>query len=738
MRGIQGRKTVWIDVAACVLLLSILAAHVIRDPSPWTEPFYSAARFDGQAGVAGLFVQAAQDRRVDHLLWPGLPMVAMGGWIIDATNLDHALDDGVAPKPEFYQTLDAVSRAGNVLGLLGVALLVLATYFLLLRFYQSRFLALVLAAYLAASQSAITQLGWVRSEVWSITFFAFALLVIAKPAGQSFSRKPASEPTPAVWALAGFLMGSALLSRINILFAVLGAAALIVWIALGARGAPEPPRVTTKTFLLAAIPLLLLPWYAFAYPGTAFWQSVSHYDRVTATALPEFRWSLSIGAIVLLSALPLILAALGWFLQGRTGRPRQWAAPLDLASRVGSGLLTGGILALLLWCAALGGPFIMHTRHVLATMVSTLNGVGPYLKAPPTVSDALSYIWDAGQTLGRPNAADLAGFLGLDQSALELLNPTTIAMAFGLAAFLLGVVTFRQNRSGPGLALLAAAWIGLMMLTEYLAATRGEFLDFRYYAFTQWYAIMAVGASIAVIRMSVPSPAFRKFAAVAASVFAAVLVVHAAAGDLRTASQKALFGRQIDVAGKTAPSLFEAFSLEPQAADWREQLPLWTEIRIDGPISSHAVSPPEAAEHFTMLRKESGAVMLRSLSGREGGRLILRVPVDDLNVSADGCLVVLRADLLLEEGIKSGLPTMGLRVQSSNEDRPELHWASVSSHWSPWKGWVTHAASASTDNPETEYSLILSWQPRTKGEAIRLDNIAAGVEPLAPTRLNQK
>jgi len=741
MSALRRQKTLWIDIAACMLLLSILAAHVIRDPSPWTEPFYSAARFDGQAGVAGLFIQAALDQRVDHLLWPGLPMITIGGWMVDVFDLDASLQDGVADKAELYAALDQTSRYGNVVAATGVVLLVLLTYFLLRQLYTSRLLAVCLSALLAGSQSAITQLGWIRSEVWSLTFLAAALLVVAKPIRSSIASEESNHPAADSfgiwrWLACGFFLASAILARINVLFAVLATVLCIGWLVWLRRGKllTVLPGSAAARWALVALPLLLFPWYALQQPSPEFFTGVSHYDRVTATALPPDRWLLSAVGVGVLVAAPALLAAVGVFLRKWSGRSSRIACRIDRLSLLSASLLTGGIAAFLFWCAALGGPFFQHVRHVLATLISTLNGAGPYMKGSPSLADAATYVWDAGSALGRPNGADMVSLAGWTAPSLDIVNTTSVALAAAGLALICIVPGLRGGRLRTTLAFLSLLWVILLLLTEYLGAARAQFLDFRYYAYTQWYALMAVAAAMVVAWMTVRSRIGRSLMTAAAVVLTTAATAHAAIGNLGTASQKALFGRQTEVAGLTAPSLFEQFGLEAEPADWRAEVDHWQPVAVTEPILDAVRSPQDAENHFAFSKGPEGELLITAKGGPEAGRLIMGVPFElDEETSAEPArLIVLRADVRLQQGNESGLAFVGLKVE--NHEHSSLTWCTVSSHWSPWSGWVTFAASTFPQGRDSELSVIISWLPKSHGDSIALRELAIGVEPLTQER----
>lgn len=729
------RKPIWIDLAACILLLSILAAHVVRDPSPWTEQFYDSARFDGQLALAGLFVQAANGRHVEHLLWPGLPMVAMAGILVDLGNLDgELLDDGPRPVPDtvFYATLDRVSRAANLLGFLGVALWVVGTYFLLARLYDSRLGAFTIAAYLAASQVAATNLGWVRSEAWSLAFLCLAMLAVAPGIRSWLRNQPPADATRLHLFVFGLLAGSAILSRINVVPAVGLLSALCLFLC---AKQPIPDRTPSgRVFLWAALPLILLPWWAFVFPSEEFRQSLSAWDAETAALLKFETWRASMAALTLLTLVPLGIVLTVTLLRRRSTNQHpqrdSWGATgLGLAQ-----LLSGGLAAFLAWTTlisrSLPGVYD-HLRHLLVTLPVSLTGGSQYMGERPGLLQAWSYFLDSGAQLGRPNAGDF--FAGSSESAgfWRWVNPSTLALAAGLLSLFLLLTPLRKQAPFRRCTYLAWGAILLLFGSEYLAAARGVFIDFRYYTYGGWFALMAIAATGAGVAAGLRSPAEKRILEGTLAVASVLLVLHAWVLGIPAASQHALYGRQIALAPGTVPGIFEETGVEPDNKDWQyllERMP----IDFREALETEAAQDPAFRNDFAWETWADGTLRIEYTGNAEPKRLTVRLPVPEGlpggRPEQKTIDLAIRAELEREDGPAGAQPVIGLQLRPRKGDgKPVSYWAVISSSWNPEIGSVEFAREIDVDLLNCEPAAVLTWQANYPGDAFLIRGALIGI-----------
>jgi len=737
MRGPQGKKAFWIDVAACMLLLSILAAHVIRDPSPWTESFYESARFDGQLGVAGLFAQAAAGEHVDHLLWPGLPILAMGRAVASIVKFDRAKILEQSPREAertFYGQLDTISRVSNGLGFLGVFVLVVTSYFLVVFLFNSRAGGFALAAYLAASQTAVTQIGWIRSEVWSLSFLALALLTIA-PSLRNWlvgAARNHDQSRSESWIrplLFGFFLGSACLSKMNVLPAavVLG----LAWVALEMGGAQPGSQASRASYGWFLLPLLLLPWCAMSYPSPDFFRGVSEYDAAQAARLSQTEWQWWMAAMVAL-ALPPVFVGLLSALLSRV-KQHQLADKLRQVAPAGAVVLSGGLAALLIWTALISAGwagFRVHLQHLLVTLPAAFES--PYLEKRPEPPEVLTYLWNAGAELGRPHGGD---FLNPGMESLlflERVNPTSLALltvlGIGLGAAL--IPWARGDRRMRRHAILATGFGCLLLLSEYIAAARAQFVDFRYYAYALWFGLFAIAAGMTGIIRLVLGKQARRVAGALVMALGLLFTAHAYGWGVPTASQRALYGRQIDVGARTAPSLFDALRISPDTDDWKYQQSL---IRFDlaPAFEAEAENSADFRGRFQWEKKQDGSLRVVSLTDGAPHRLWLRLPLPEEvrnklieQTDRDLCLSVRFTRELGELGSQ---PVMGFRLfDAQAEPKVVSHWAAISSSWHASDENVEFASEIDVDLRRQAPSVVLSWQPAFVGDAFTIRDLMLG------------
>lgn len=717
----------WADVGVCLLLVSILVAHVVRDPSPWTEPFYSGARFDGHAGLAALFSEASHGRRVDHLLWPGLPVVAMGGMVARAP---HVQSDPIESPEALYQTLDRINRAANSLGILGVWLLVTLTYFLIRELLRSRLIAAVMALWLAVSQSAVTQLGWTRSEVWSLAFLAAALLVISP----SITRWLRAEPgllTPWWRGLAfGALLGSALLSKSNIIPGIGAAGILFLTVSISNPVGPShgwPARWKVVTVLL---PVALFPWWALQPPSPEFFHRVSHYDRVTVLALSNSQWVASMVTLALVVTLPALLLGASRLLGALPQPPQRLNAQLESLSPTLATVLTGGILSFFGWIGLLSGNLEVlgaHTRHVLSTLIATSHRVGPYFKTDPSIETAVEYLVSAGQKLGKPTGADLAAPLGFPTDGLAWLNPTTVGIGLPIlaASFLLasGGGGRPVERRHTALALGSAV---LLISSECLSAVRGEFLDFRYYVYAHWFACVGAGAAgSALLGMLGGHHLTRPMGRVAGFALVLILAFYGLALGPPTANQNAKFGRQIDVARLTAPSFFRTHGYEPQVEDWKLLLDHWREVEFE--TAFVRAMRREGSPFLVRVTQAGGAqVDTGKAAPSEYLEYFFPLPIAEGDIPPDCSLLVVYAEIELGHGAASSQPYFGLKVSDEGPDRRQPRRSVHSSTWHPTQGWVSYAVAVAPRGEASTARIYLGWQPNFPLDDFTIRNVRVG------------
>ncbi|MEI8309171.1 MAG: hypothetical protein WCH98_00285 [Verrucomicrobiota bacterium] len=726
--------------ALCLALILVIGAQAVRDTSPWLEPFFKAARFDAQTGISANLVQAARGDHIDCLVWPGLPNAALGGAVLAAAGITmpEKVEGGSAKRP-FYEALNRASQIGNLLGIPAVVLLVIATFFILAGIGGSRAIAFIAAAYLAVSQISSTNLGWVRTEAWSLVFLALALWLLA-PWVRSWVLNAVPGKVVPAWRLvaAGFFLSSALLEKINVLPGVAVVALLAIVVAVQISQAADERRFQKSIRLWSLAAFLLVPWWGLRMPGATFWAGVSDFDAGSAQALGTFRWAIFVGFMILLSLAPLALVVSERLTSRILARIfTAPAAPLLSVARALAILIAGGYAALYFWCALISRSwesFQSHVMHVLVMVAAAVLGASPYSQVKLAWPDVWNYIWNSGLQLARPNFADLLLPLGWGFDRADWINITSLVLVCMVAG---GVVCLlrRVRRIPVSHALvLAYAFSAAMLASEYLTSTRGALaLDFRYYAYAGWFGILALAFFVLAWRPVTTSHMVLFSGWTISVLLSIVLVGFGLLHGMPTGSQNAVFGRQIYIGARTAPSLFKNAGIVAEPADWRALLD-WTPVPVGSHLQEQIGSSPAGGGCFSVQPLDQMGVRLQALNPSPGWRLQVRVPVDlPQNLSPHSMLAL---SAYLQSSQSKRIPNIGLLIENKQTGEPVYQqWAIISSAWEPGPVPVEYAVAARIDPAIHRAFFLIDWAPREPGETMSVLQPAAGVMEIPATFL---
>ncbi len=719
----------------CMALILVIGAQVVRDSSPWLEPFFKAGRFDAQTGISGNLMQAASGDHVDCLLWPGLPNAALGGAVLAATGATMPENtNGGLGKRVFYEALNRASQVGNLLGIPAVVLLVLATFFILAGICDSRAIAFPAAVYLAVSQISSTNLGWVRTEAWSLTFLAFALLLLVPGVRAWIRREAPTRPFPAwTMGLAGFFLASSLLDKINVLPGVAAVALLAVTLALQYDVASEI-RKSALYWSLAV--LLLVPWWGLRMPGTEFWRGVSDFDAGSAQELGGVHWNIFVGCMVIISLAPLALVLLEQLVAKMTLKFFRFPSSTLLSvARALALLIGGGYAALYFWSTLISRnweSFQSHVTHVLVMIAATAFGASPYAQNKMSWPDILNYTWNSGVQLGRPNFADILSPLGWSFDRAGWINVTSLVLVCMVIGAVSCLLLLSRRKAVPRALILAYAGAAAMLASEYLTSSRGALaLDFRYYAYAGWFGILAL-AFFALAWMPVPMNRIAQLSGwTTSAVFSIILMAFGLFHGMPSGSQNALFGRQIYIGGRTAPSLFKKAGIIPEPADWRVLLD-WKPILLGSHLRDQIGSNPGLEGRFAVEPPDQAGIQLRALNPSPDWRLQLRVPIDLPQNLTTRSMLALSAYLYSSRPIS--IPSIGLLIENKQTGEAVFQqWGIISSAWEPGPVPEEFAVAAKIDPAVHRAFFLLDWAPQQTGETMSVLQPSVGLMEIPTT-----
>lgn len=732
-------KSALADASLCLVLVCLVGANIWRDPSPWVDPFFQSGRFDAQVGIVGTYIQAAQGERVDCFVWPGLPGVARGTLLLKALKLDTSPVQQVAEparRRAFYSLLGQASAWSNALAVPGMLILVLATYWFIRAVGKSRLPAFAASAYLAVSQMCSTQIGWARTEAWSIAFLALAMLVMvpdikrwlwcAQP--ETDLRRPAGLGI----ALFGFLASSAILDKVLVAPAAVCLSVFYLWVLQMRLGqGPASPRIRRGAIAWSLLPLLLCPWWALSFPSKEYWSTVSMYDASSAELLGQARWNLFAGGIVLLALLPAILVSAFSFLKRLFTGAGVVAEAIVSAALSFALLLSGGLVALYFWVALISPDlayFQSTVSHVMTMLAASFLGASPYAQAQSGLFAAIAYFWDSGAALGRPNLFDLAGAAGFAVPALRWVNPASVSSVIGLSAIALIVAKRPSFPATSRFAFLALLFFALMLLSDFLSSTRGALgLDFRYYIYSGWFGIVGMALFCSGALPESAASSVRRVSRLAIASFSTCMVIYGLFVGMPSASQQALFGRQIHVASLTSPNLFRKAGIVPDSSDWRLLL-AWSPVDADKDFIKHAEGDPGAGSRFERLPDAGAGLSLRCLKAGSPERLQMKIPVGISPQAPEQCTLALSGYLHSTE--PGRIPSIGLVVESAETGKVlQYRWAIVSSAWGPGDEPVEYAVAVPFRPPTERAFVLIDWAPLQMGEQMTIRNLSLGFMP---------
>lgn len=730
-------KAVWksavVGGALCLILTLLVAANIWRDPSPWEDPFFFSGRFDAQAGIVGTYIQAAQGTRVDCLVWPGLPGLARGALLLKTLKLDTSQQFAEpAGKLPFYSLLAKASAWSNTLAVLGMLILVLATFWFVGGIGQSRLTAFAAAVYLAVSQMCSTQIGWARTEAWSLAFLALAMLVMLPEIKRWLW---CVQPRVLLCRLAGlrvvlfgFLASSAVLDKVLVAPAAVCLSVFYLWVSrVNSAAPPVSTRNPKGDIAWCLIPLLLCPWWALSFPSKEFWTTVSMYDASSAELLGPMKWYLFASGLVLLAALPALFFLSSRLLRDCSARPEQ-VAPIALAF---AQLASGGLLSLYFWVAVIAPSFSYFrstVSHVLTMLAASFLGASPYAQAQSGLLAATSYFWESGAVLGRPNLFDVWSAIGFPVPALKWVNPASISSLFAVAAVALIISNWPATPRIRRFMTLALLFFAIMVFSDFLASTRGALgLDFRYYIYSGWFGIVGIALFCSGALPAVKAPRAHLAAQIVFSAFSVCLVVFGLLVGTPSASQQALFGRQIHVGSLTAPNLFRKAGIAPDSSDWRVLME-WSRVDAEEAFLKLTASDPGTASKFGHSREMNDGLSVTCLKVGAPDRLQVKIPVEAIPQASGQCTLALSG--YLQCSVAERIPSIGLLVENRYTGKvTQYRWAVVSSAWGPGKDPVEYAV-AVPFLPSNEHAFVLiDWAPIAKGEKMTIQNLSTGVMP---------
>ena len=724
-----------VDGLVICLLLLVVATQIIRDPSPWRDQFYEAARFEGQLGIAGNYTQAASGRSVDCLIWPGLPGIAMGGLLVKITGVTNELiskDHKIkVPATELYKILNNVSKIGNILAVVGVILLVLGTYALILGITSRRGVSFLTSLYLGSSQIVATQVGWLRPEVWSLSFLVLAFIAILPELRDwinNDSNRSVHKGLALRQFLGGFFVASAMLEKINVVPGVMiyGVLCLAIIWQSKINYKKSSVRPVKNDIIWLFLPIILLPWWAFVFPDKSFWNTVSVFDSGTAAALGVRKWHEFTAILILLSFIPLASWITTAFIKRLNRKNDKYDRLHEEALTLGR-LTAGGLFALILWGSLISKSLNQFQLHITQTMVmiaSTLFGANIFAQTHVGCVGIIHYIVESGKLLSRPNLADAADLLNQHLDISNLFNSTFVATAMAMWVAVRLMTSIDKSKHMIRLTVFGIGFWILMIASDYLASTRGVYdVDFRYFAYAGWFGLISAACSFSVILELSKSPRTSIVMRCAGVLFGITLSLILIKGGIQTRSENALFGRQIYIAPQCAPNLFKDAGFVPKRSDWHLLLS-WKAVDFPKVIQEEG-DTPERIRQFNCRTLDDNSIIVKHEATPSPKCLQLKIPIEVNQSGMSANTIVVKA--LLQSSHQNRMPAVGI----STEDRKtgsvmQSKWANISSAWGPGVEPEEYACSVPFDPKKQNVFVNIYWGPKEKDESISIKDLAVG------------
>jgi len=722
-----------------VWILAITASFLSiaqQDRSPWTHAFYRAALFDGQGAAAASFIQVASGGAADCLIWPGVPPLAFGRVLASSEMASTGFDDldargSPASKQNFLSLVDSVSRKGNLMSLTVILTLLLATYVCLKVIFGSSLLAGAGSIYLAVSQSVATHSAMLRTEGWSLLFLVLALLTIAGATGSFLNRRSLSLQRFS-WVQAilfGFLLASAVLSKVNVAPAV--AAAVILYFTLICKGGQNEAGGGQPLQMLlasAVIPLLIFPWWVFQdYTGLTY-ANRSGFDELYITeAITSDELLRGRLYAVALCSLPLVLLLIAFVARAKRGS--QAFSRFGHVSYASGWVLTGGLVSLHLWSFLIGSAthFVGHQLHIVDGLIATVLGENPYV-GDVTFTNTLAFVLANSTEYIRPHLGDILANLDVQAVPTRYVNGMLVALAS--TPFLLVALARRQWRRtaafGLGCVLLA-------LFTEALSSARGSnTTDMRYVIYAQWYAAFGLVAAVWLLQPQ-RLPSIRVQLAVQATAFLLIMGIATiyASAPLGRAQQGFRYGRQIYQLELMTPNLLRALELDISSGDWSyrhhwRDIPLYEALR-----EAIAGAPPTAG--YSIEQLDATTFELACQHPDPETPLMIRIHLSELAdhdhlASGDSLDIAIKFSAKKGLSEKSHKPDLAITSVSRQDGAVEgQNWAKISGAWDENQGLVEFAHEISISPEKSDIAFDFYWAPRTNGDHALLHQPAYSV-----------
>ena len=208
--------------------------------------------------------------------------------------------------------------------------------------------------------------------------------------------------------------------------------------------------------------------------------------------------------------------------------------------------------------------FKLHVTQTLVMVASTLFGANIFAQTHVGFLGVIHYMFESGRILARPNLADLSGLLNLQAEILNSVNSTILAMTLSLLMVVCFLTTKSKAERIARLSFLAIGCLGLMMVSDYLASTRGVYeVDFRYFAYAGWFGLISISCILCAILDLTKGSWLLVLVRCTGVLFGMALILFDLKGGVESRNENALFGRQIYIAPQCAPNLFKEAGIAP-------------------------------------------------------------------------------------------------------------------------------------------------------------------------------
>ena len=305
------------------------------------------------------------------------------------------------------------------------------------------------------------------------------------------------------------------------------------------------------------------------------------------------------------------------------------------------------------------------------------------------------------------------------------MNPTSLALFLGSILAIILTKFKTPNSKFLRIVFIGYGCLFLMILSEYITSTRAVFItDFRYYAYGGYFGIAAVSCFIGSFYFVKLSTRKIILARILGYIIAILFITYTLFCGVSTASQNALFGRQIEVAQRTAPNLFREAGITPNISDWHRLL-VWKSHDLDHEIELRGKNETGFTNRFNWRTDGSNSLNVTYIGLNGPASFQMKIPIRNDELASPSGSIVVKA--LLQSSHSDRMPAVGISIEDLKTGKLlQEKWAVISSAWTSGMKPEEFACGVPYDPMQQKAFIRIYWAPKAIGESILIQGLSVG------------